>query len=209
MSEGRAVLLDVDGTLLDVLENQRRVWHAWAGRHGLDPVAVHAVAVRTRPQDTFAAVAPDADPVRCLELLHQLEDQDALTGVYQAFPGAVALLDALPADRWALVTSNYAHRVRSRFERLGLHLPEVVVDAPAAEHGKPHPAPYHLAARRLGVAPEACLVVEDTASGVRAGVAAGMTVWTVNGPAPVPGAHRHYRTLEAAAADIVGFLQFG
>ncbi|WSX88849.1 HAD hydrolase-like protein [Micromonospora sp. NBC_00898] len=59
-----------------------------------------------------------------------------------------------------------------------------------------------LAAERLGVAPGACLVIGDTASGVHAGVAAGMTVWAVNTPVPLPGCHRHYGSLQAAADDI-------
>ncbi|MGI4895910.1 MAG: HAD family hydrolase [Janthinobacterium lividum] len=206
MSAERAVLFDVDGTLIDALENQRSVWRAWAKHHGLDPAEVYQVALRTRPQDTFATLAPQADPARCLALLHTLEDEDARTGVYNAFDGAADLLTALPQGHWALVTSNYAHRVRIRFERTGLPLPEVLVDAAAVSHGKPHPAPYLLAARHPGVEAADCLVVEDTSSGVTAGVAAGMRVWTVNTAAPLPGAHRHYPSLRAAADDITSYL---
>ncbi|PPK92695.1 sugar-phosphatase [Kineococcus xinjiangensis] len=200
------MLFDVDGTLIDALANQRQVWRAWAGHYDLDPDQVYATALRTRPQDTFTAVAPGEDPDQCLARLHALEDEDARSGTYDAFAGASDLLTALPPRRWALVTSNYAHRVAIRFHRCGLPLPEVVIDAPAAAHGKPHPAPYLLAAQRLGVAPSDCLVIEDTASGAAAGLAAGMTVWTVNAAEPVPGAHRHYANLQAAAADILDHL---
>lgn len=46
-------------------------------------------------------------------------------------------------------------------------------------HGKPAPDPYLLAARRLGVAPEQCLAVEDSASGIRSAFTAGMTVLAI------------------------------
>ncbi|MFF4498726.1 HAD family hydrolase [Streptomyces sp. NPDC001546] len=207
MISRKVVLFDVDGTLMDAVENQRRVWHAWADRHGLDGGAVYAVALRTRPLETFAAVAPGVDPDACLALLHALEDEDVRTGTYAAFDGAAALLEALPAGRWALVTSNYEHRVRGRFERTGLPLPGLVVDAACVSEGKPSPAPYLLAARKLGVDPADCLVIEDAPSGVRSGRAAGMTVWTVNTPSPAEGSHRHFATLAQAAPEILALVR--
>lgn len=173
----RYVLFDVDGTLIDAVDNQRRVWKVWAERYGLDPHEVHQVALRTRPMETFAQVVPDRDPQECLAVLHALEDEDVRSGVYAAFDGASELLDALPPEAWALVTSNYEHRVRGRFARTGLPVPRIIVDAASVEEGKPSPAPYLLAAKRLGARPQDCLVIEDAPSGVRSGLRAGMTVW--------------------------------
>lgn len=206
------VLLDVDGTLIDALDNQRRIWGTWARRYGLDPDTVYRTALRTRPMETFAEVAPDRDPHACLDLLHTLEDDDVRDGEYSAFDGAADLLAALPAGSWALVTSNYEHRVRGRFTRTGLPLPEVIVDAASVEEGKPSPVPYLLAAKRLGADPADCLVIEDAPSGVRAGLAAGMTVWSVNSPANQgfsTGAHRHFTTLRDAVDDIHAFRSGG
>ncbi|MEV0448887.1 HAD-IA family hydrolase [Streptomyces sp. NPDC050600] len=197
------VLFDVDGTLMDAVANQRRVWHAWAARYGLDGDEVYAVALRTRPVETFAAVAPGEDPEACLALLHALEDEDVRTGTYAAFDGAADLLAALPEGRWGLVTSNYAHRVRGRFERTGLPVPELLVDAASVSEGKPSPVPYLRAAEILGADPADCLVIEDAPSGVRSGRAAGMTVWTVNTPAPAEGSQRHFATLAEAAPEIL------
>lgn len=214
---GKYVLFDIDGTLIDALDNQRGVWSAWALRHGLDPDEVYRTALRTRPVETFAEVAPDRDPRVCLDLLHELEDEDVRTGDYTAFDGAAALLAALPVGSWALVTSNYEHRVRGRFARTGLPVPEVIVDAASVREGKPSPVPYLLAAERLGARPEDCLVIEDAPSGVRAGLRAGMTVWSVNAPAagstqagpaaPVtqPGPHRRFAALGDAVRDILAF----
>ncbi|MFD9501128.1 HAD family hydrolase [Streptomyces sp. NPDC060035] len=209
---GKYVLFDVDGTLIDALDNQRTVWGTWALRHGLDPDEVYRTALRTRPMETFAEVAPDRDPHACLDLLHELEDEDVRTGDYTAFDGAAALLAALPTGSWALVTSNYEHRVLGRFARTGLPVPEVIVDAASVEEGKPSPVPYLLAAERLGARPEDCLVIEDAPSGVRAGLRAGMTVWSVNAAATAStqtGAHRRFAALGDAVRDILAFASAG
>ena len=195
----------MDGTLIDALSNQRRVWETWATRYGLDSAEVYAVALRTRPMDTFAIVAPTQNPHECLDVLHEMEDEDVRSGSYTAFDGAADLLHALRPGSWALVTSNYDHRVRARFARTGLPVPEVIVDAAAVDRGKPSPDPYLFAAERLGARPGDCLVVEDTPSGVQAGVSAGMTVWSVNSPVPVAGAHRHFATLRDASSDILSW----
>ncbi|MFJ5867083.1 HAD-IA family hydrolase [Streptomyces parvus] len=201
----RYVLFDVDGTLIDAVGNQRLVWRTWAERYGLDPDEVYRVALRTRPMETFARVAPDQDAGECLAALHELEDEDVRTGSYAAFQGASELLNALEPGAWALVTSNYEHRVRGRFARTGLPVPKIVVDAAAVTDGKPSPVPYLQAAAQLGARPEDCLVVEDAPSGVQSGLSAGMTVWGVNTPAAVDGVHRHFVSLREAVRDILAF----
>ena len=201
----RYVLFDVDGTLIDAVGNQRRVWGTWAGQFGLDADEVYQVAVRTRPLETFAQVAPDRDRRECLAALHDLEDEDVRFGVYAAFDGASELLDGLPPGSWALVTSNYEHRVHGRFARTGLPVPGVIVDAAAVEEGKPSPVPYLEATARLGAVPGDCLVIEDSPAGARSGLAAGMTVWAVNGAGAMQGVHRHFVTLREAAPHILGF----
>ncbi|MYT12859.1 MULTISPECIES: HAD-IA family hydrolase [unclassified Streptomyces] len=203
----KCVLLDVDGTLIDAVDNQRRVWATWAGRYGLDAAEVYRVALRTRPLETFARVGPDQDPRECLAALHTLEDEDVRSGVYTAFDGASELLGALPSEAWALVTSNYEHRVRGRFARTGLPVPPVIVDAAAVEEGKPSPVSYLLAAGQLGALPEDCLVIEDAPSGVEAGLRAGMTVWGVNTAAAVAGVHRHFTSLREAVPAILAFAR--
>ncbi|MFH8371020.1 HAD family hydrolase [Streptomyces sp. NPDC018031] len=199
------VLFDVDGTLIDAVDNQRRVWRSWAVRYGQDPDETYRVALRTRPVETFAALVPDRDPRDCLAALHELEDEDVRSGVYGAFEGASRLLAELPAERWALVTSNYEHRVRGRFARTGLPVPGVLVDAASVAEGKPSPVPYLLAAERLGADPRDCLVVEDAPTGVEAGLRAGMTVWGVNSSVAVDGVHRHFGTLAEAVPGILAF----
>lgn len=206
MRANRAVLFDVDGTLVDAMAGQRRVWHEWAERFDLDPTVVYEVALRTRPIETVAELLPGRDPHPLVAAFDRLEDVEAEHGALHGIDGAALLLSSIEPNAWALVTSNAERRVTARFRRLGLPLPEVIVDNLATPAGKPSPEPYLLAARRLGVDPRDCLVIEDAPAGVTAGLAAGMTTWSVNGELPVAGAHRHFRTLGDASAEILGFL---
>lgn len=200
------MLFDVDGTLMDAVSNQRQVWRAWAKQYGLDADEVYQVALRMRPMETFAAVSGNLDPHECLAALHELEDEDVRSGVYAAFDGASELLRSLPTESWALVTSNYEHRVRGRFLRTGLPVPGVIVDATTVEEGKPSPVPYLRAAAQLGAEPEDCLVIEDAPSGVQSGLRAGMTVWGVNAAVAVEGVHRHFDSLRDAVPHILAFV---
>jgi sugar-phosphatase len=208
----RAVLLDVDGTLLDVVANQRRIWDEWARRHRMDADQVWRAALGTRAPETFAALAPGLDPAACIAALNEIESEDVRDGEYAAFAGAHELLTRLPAGSWALITSNYESNVRGRFEREGLPLPGVVVDAEAVTRGKPDPEGYVTAARRLAVPPACCLVVEDGETGMRAGRAADMTVWAVNaepGIASAGGAHREFAALGDAVDEILAWCGVG
>ncbi len=200
----RAVLLDVDGTLLDNLALLHADWHEWSRRHGLDPEEVQRTAVATRPLETFRArVAPSLDPGEAMRVLDEIADETARSAEYAPFAGAAELLAQLPAGDWALVTSNYVHRVRIAFERTGLPLPEVIVDAALVERGKPHPEAYLRAAGELGREPAACLVLEDTPAGVEAARAAGMTAWAVNSGID---ADRTYATLKDAVEDVLAWI---
>lgn len=201
----RAVLFDVDGTLVDSMPNLRLVWRSWAEHYGVDGERAWECALRTAPLATFAALVPDQDAGDCLAKLHELEDEDARSGDFKAFPSAGELLRALPEDAWGVVTNNYRRRTLLRFPRLGLPAPGVLVDASSVRHGKPDPEGYLAAARALNRTAADCLVIEDSPAGVAAGVRAQMTVWSV-GATAIARAHRHYNSLEAAATDIRDWL---
>ncbi|MEV5071692.1 HAD-IA family hydrolase [Microbacterium sp. LMI12-1-1.1] len=205
-SDDTAVLFDVDGTLVDAVDNQRLIWAQWADRFGLDREQVYALALRTRPAETVARFLPHRDRAAALEEFQRLEDDDVLKGDYRAFAGAERLLRELEIGRWALVTSNLRRRVEGRFRRLQLPIPPVIVDAESTTRGKPDPEPYLAAAAELRVSPARCLVIEDSLSGVTAGLTAGMTVWSVNSRIPPSGAHQHFPELADAAARILRFV---
>jgi sugar-phosphatase len=93
--------------------------------------------------------------------------------VYEV-PGARALLHRLPPTRWAVVTSGIRAVATLRITHTGLPVPDILICADDIQRGKPDPEGYLLAARRLGVSPTECIVVEDAPAGVQAAAAAGM-----------------------------------
>ena len=96
-------------------------------------------------------------------------------------PGARELLLAardagLPC---ALVTMSYESFARVLVDSLPAGTFEVVVTGDMVENGKPHPEPYLRAAHNLALAPEQCVAIEDSATGVRSAVAAGVPTLAV------------------------------
>lgn len=104
-------------------------------------------------------------------------------------PGAVEAVRRMAAT-WPVAVASSAHRavIDAALDATGLAACfEVVVSSDEVAHGKPAPDVYLEAARRLAVEPDACLVIEDSLNGVRAGLAAGMTVVLVpNASVPPP-----------------------
>ncbi len=96
-----------------------------------------------------------------------------------AIDGARALLEGLPSNRWAIVTSCPTRLANQLLERAALPRPTVLVSADDVTRGKPSPEGYMLASQRLHFEPGHCLVVEDSSHGIAAGNAAGMHVINV------------------------------
>lgn len=172
-TSGRVIVFDADGVLVDSHAGYAVVWDRWSTLHGLDPAVVLAATHARRPVDTIADVAPHLDAAA--EYARLVEYVNEMPSAFPVFADAAALLAHLPADRWAIVTSGDADRVRERLRAGGLPVPAVIVDGTAVERGKPDPEGYLLAAQRLATPAAACLVVEDAPAGLAAARAAGMT----------------------------------
>ncbi|NRA29099.1 MAG: HAD-IA family hydrolase [Parvularculaceae bacterium] len=95
--------------------------------------------------------------------------------------GAVEMMAAVAAAGVprAVASSSQQVHLDSKIDRFGFrpYVGEHVYSAQYVEHGKPAPDIFLSAAERLGVAPDSCIVIEDSPFGVEAGVAAGMQVW--------------------------------
>ena len=170
----RAILFDLDGVLVDSRECIELIWHAWAGERGLDPAEFLSVAHGRRIAETLRLVAPQLDAAAEAAVLDAMEEVE--TRGLRAAPGAAALLRQLSEAQRAIVTSGSRPVATLRLRTAGLPIPGVFVTAGDVQRGKPDPEGYLLAARRLGVAPADCVVVEDSPPGVGAGKAAGMRV---------------------------------
>jgi sugar-phosphatase len=190
-----AFLFDMDGTVLDSIAVAERVWGDWARRHGLDVETFLPTIHGVRAEETIRRQnLADIDIALETEAILRGEVAD-VEGVIPIL-GAEAFLRALPADRWAVVTSAQRELAVRRLTAAGLPIPAVLVTAEDVSRGKPAPDGYALAAQRLGVEAEACLVFEDAPAGVLAGEAAGAEVIVITAT------HRHpFATAHPAIAD--------
>jgi sugar-phosphatase len=168
--------------LVDTAERVERTWRDWAARHGLDPDAVMRVAHGRRTLETVPLVAPHLDVAREVAALAAVESTTT-DGVYEV-PGARELLERLPADAWAVVTSGVRSVATLRIRHTRLPMPRVLVCADEIDRGKPDPQGYLVAAERLGRAPADCIVIEDAPAGLEAARAAGMRSIGIAGTYP-------------------------
>ncbi|MBZ9695859.1 MULTISPECIES: HAD-IA family hydrolase [unclassified Mesorhizobium] len=185
-----AFLFDMDGTLINSIASAERVWGDWARRHGLDVAAFLPTIHGVRAIETITALAlPGVDPRHEADLLLKAEADD-LDGIVQ-IAGAVAFLNSLPPERWAIVTSAPRSLALARMKVAGIPVPAVLVAAEDVSRGKPAPDCFQLGARRLGFDAHDCLVFEDAPAGIAAAEAAGASVMVINATHQHPLATQH------------------
>lgn len=170
----KGVLFDMDGILISSIASVERSWTKWAEMRGVDPELARKTAHGRRAIETAAMLRPDLDSEAELRLIEDIELADG-AGL-AVLPGVLALLQALPADRWTVVTSATERLARVRLAQARIPVPVRLVTAEDVEQGKPDPAPYLAGAALLGLPAEECVVFEDAESGALAGRAAGCTV---------------------------------
>jgi beta-phosphoglucomutase family hydrolase len=184
----RAYLFDCDGTIADSMPLHYIAWttafsewgcvfdedlfYEWGGKPAAEVISdlnklqglnMPVQEVAERKEKKYYELLPQLKPVP--EVLEHIEAQ------YGKIP-------------FAVVTGSRKASVTASLTALGLlDKFETIVCAGEYKHCKPHPEPFLLAAERLGVAPEECLVFEDTDMGIQAATAAGMA--SVKVPAPV------------------------
>jgi HAD superfamily hydrolase (TIGR01509 family) len=177
-----AVFFDMDGLLVDTEPIWTVAEHEAAARlggeftaamkramigHGIDTAVPIMVSMLGRP--------PSDVPATARFLLQRSAELFREPGVIIAQPGAVELLAAL-RERGvptALVSSSFRDLMDPVLDVIGRELFATTVAGDEVSRRKPDPEPYLTAARMLGVDPRRCVVLEDSPSGARAGVAAG------------------------------------
>jgi mannitol-1-/sugar-/sorbitol-6-phosphatase len=176
----KAVLLDLDGTLVDSSTAVESAWR-WAAERLDVPFSQLAPYVHGIPADQALELAiPGID---CLTktrladeiLTRQVESDAAVTPM----PGALRLLECLPFRSWAVVTSGSVRLAESSIHKAGLPEPPILITADDVQAGKPHPEPFMRAMGVLDVSPDECVVIEDSPHGIASGLAAGIRVLAV------------------------------
>ncbi|MGC9501696.1 HAD family hydrolase [Streptomyces sp. WG7] len=173
----RALLLDMDGTLVNSDAAVERVWRRWADRNGLDGDEVMKVVHGRQGYASMALLLPD----RPMEQNHAdnarlLAEETADTEGVVAIPGAPEFLASLRGLPHALVTSADVPLSTARMAAAGLVQPDVRVTAESVGASKPDPEGFLKGAAELGVAPADCIAFEDSGAGITAARAAGMQV---------------------------------
>jgi len=191
-----AFLFDMDGTVLNSIAAAERIWSAWAVRHGVNVETFLPTIHGVRAIDTITRLnlpGVDAEAQAAFITTAEIEDVEGIVEI----PGAAAFLKSLPADRWAMVTSAPRNLALRRMAAAGIPEPAVMITAEDVSAGKPDPAGYRLAAKRLGLEPADCLIFEDAAVGIQAAEAAGAPLMIIT--------TTHQHPLETAHATIASY----
>jgi phosphoglycolate phosphatase len=179
----RAVLFDLDGTLIDSAPDLAGAANELRAAHGLPalPYELFRPMVGSGARG-MVGVAFDVGPQheRFIELRDEFlrRYERRMTHETRVFDAVLPVLDVLDrAQRpWGIVTNKAERFTHPLVRALGLHpRAAAVVAGDTTPHSKPHPAPLLEAARRLGCEPSQCIYVGDDVRDVQAGHAAGMT----------------------------------
>jgi sugar-phosphatase len=177
--EAKGLLFDNDGVIVSSIASVNRSWKRWAAHYGVPNADAVQIAHGTRAVEIMDQLAPGVDKEEGLRLIEDMEIAD--TDDLEVLPGVRVLLEGLPKERWAIVTSATWRLLIGRLKAAQLPLPERIVSGDRVVNGKPHPEPYLRGAEMVGAAPAECIVVEDAPTGVGAGKAAGCRVMGVLG----------------------------
>jgi beta-phosphoglucomutase len=180
----RAVIFDIDGTIVDNMHLHAEAFAVFAERHGLPPLTTDDRArLDGRRNSEIFPILFKRDVPRDEWLAYEREKEglyrELSRGRLAPMNGLHRLIRQLEHDRipTALATSAPQLNVAHTLSELGLAgaFP-IIVRGDEVARGKPAPDVFIEAARRLGVAPAECLVFEDAPMGIEAAQAAGMRV---------------------------------
>jgi len=183
----KALIFDLDGTLVDSSESIFEVLEIWCEMHQLNIDTVLQASHGERIVDFLPKVAPHLDFDNEVKNLANLE-AERTTGLVE-IAGAKQFLEQLNELNitWAVASSGVKSIVELRLRHCGLLIPEVLITSELVNKGKPDPEPFLLTASRLSIDPKDCLVFEDSDAGIQSAIAAGCDVVAVGQSSTIQG----------------------
>lgn len=186
-----ALLLDMDGTLIDSGPSVERSWNQLLRELGTD-LTFGAEQHGKPARQVLGELLPELDEA-ALEAAHRRIEELEIADVAEivVLPGTERLLRELDEAAaqigratWTIVTSCTRPLFEARWARTGLPVPAGLVTADQVSKGKPDPEPYLLGAERLGIEPADTIVIEDSIGGLQSGAAAGSRTIAVTSTTP-------------------------
>jgi len=186
------VIFDCDGVLIDSEIISARMLIAEMAKLGvdvdLDYVAKnflgrsYPTVMETIRQEFKLHLPPEFEQLYRARLLKAFETE------LKVMPGAADVIRNL-AVPYCIATSSSPARVAQSLQMVGLGdlVGRELFTSTMVARGKPAPDLFLFAAEKMGVVPARCLVIEDSLTGIRAGIAAGMTVWRFTGGSHLKG----------------------
>jgi 2-phosphoglycolate phosphatase len=181
MTTTKALLFDLDGTLIDTAQNFQAIINALREKNHLPPLDIAPVRLATsQGASALAALGWDAtlnDPhfTQYRQEFLRAYKQYIMENPVVFFPGIEEILELIQKDiPWGIVTNKHAQFTRAIVARHPiLATAKTIVSGDTLEHNKPHPAPLLYACNELLISPQYCLFIGDHQKDIQAGLRAG------------------------------------
>src|SRR5882757_2869581 len=133
--ETKGILFDMDGVLISSIGSVLRCWKRWAEMYEVPDPQNFEFPHGVRAIEMIKQLRPDIDPYEGLRVIEDMEIEDVED--LKVLPGVKALLESLPPERWAIVTSATHRLLLGRLKHAGLPIPARIISADMVERGKP------------------------------------------------------------------------
>ena len=197
----KALIFDMDGTMIDSMPHHASTWQDFAQKHGLS-IEIDELMRRTTGRTGLECVRllmdqPDMDDALAWELVHEKERlyRDIFGPIFREVAGFSAFYAATRARglKVGVGTAGDIHNVEFALGHLRMNPPpDAIARGDEGLTGKPTPAIFLAAAERAGVLPAHCIVFEDAPFGIEAARRAGMRavgICTTNTAEELAGPH--------------------